>query len=82
MDRRVTAIKKDRFGNIAALCNPGESWSPRRITDVAKDISTNERSYYVQDSGRRVYVKLVSGGTLQTTKDAASGHSLGNLPTC
>jgi hypothetical protein len=81
MDRRITAIKKDRSGNIVALCNPGESWSPRRAADVAKDIGTSERSYYVQVSGRRIYVKLISGG-LQTTKDVASAHNLGNLPVC
>jgi len=82
MDRRVTAVKKDRTGNIVALCNPGESWSPRRTTDVAKDIGSSQRSYYVQVSGRRVYVRLLSGGSLQTTKDATSGHSLVNLPIC
>jgi hypothetical protein len=82
MDRRITGIKKDRFGNIVALCNPGQSWSPRLAVDVARDIGTNERSYYVQVSGRRIYVKLVSGGSLQTTKDASSAHNLGNLPVC
>jgi hypothetical protein len=28
MDRKVTAIKKDRKGNIVALCNAGQRWSP------------------------------------------------------
>lgn len=80
MDRRIKAIKKDRTGKIVAFCNPGESWSPRRTADVVKDISSNERSYYVQELGRRVYVRLLSGGLLQTTKDAASGNNLSNLP--
>ena len=82
MDRRITAIKKDKKGNIVALCNPGETWSPRRKADVVKDISRSERSYYVQELGRRVYVRLLSGSLLQTTEDATNGNSLSNLPTC
>lgn len=81
MDRRVRAIKKDRRGNIVALCNPGESWSPRPAVDVMKDISRNERSYYVQELGRRVYVRLLSGRVLQTTEDTSNANSLTNLPT-
>ena len=82
MDRRIKAVKKDRNGKVVAFCNPGESWSPRRTADVAKDISNNQRSYYVQELGRRVYVRVLSGGRLQTTKDAASGNHLSNLPSC
>jgi hypothetical protein len=82
MDRRIRAIRKDRNGNIVALCNPGESWSPRRVADVVRDISSWKRSYYVQELGRRMYVRLLTGGVLQTTQDPASQNSLGNLPTC
>jgi len=81
MDRRIKAVKKDRKGNIVALCNPGESWSPRRAVDVAKDINRGMKSYYVQELSNRTYVRLLSGNLLQTTKDAANGNSLGNLPT-
>jgi hypothetical protein len=81
MDRRVKAIKRDRKGNIVALCNPGESWSPRRTVDVVKDIARNQRSYYVKELERRTYVRLLPGGVLQTTKDADSKNNLGNLPT-
>lgn len=81
MDRKITAIKKDRNGNIVALCNPGESWSPRSAAEVIKEIKRSERSYYVQQLGRRVYVGLVSG-VLRTTEDAASANSLSNLPVC
>jgi hypothetical protein len=80
MDRRVRAVKKDRDGNIVALCNPGQSWSPRKKTDVVSDISGNRQSYYVKELARPTYVKVVSGN-LQTTKDATSGNSLSKLPT-
>jgi hypothetical protein len=82
MDRRVRAVKKDRKGNIIALCNAGESWSPRRTADVVKDIKHNERSYYIQEVGRRSYIRLHDKGVLQTKQDAATENSLSNLPTC
>jgi hypothetical protein len=79
MDRRITAVKKDRQGNIVALCNPSESWSPRKAIDVMKDIGSGMKSYYVQQLPKRTYLRLISGN-LQTTKDATNGNSLTNLP--
>ena len=81
MDRRITSAKRDRSGNVVAYCNPGESWSPRRIADVMKDIRDNKKSYYVAELGRRTYVRLASGKSLRTTEDAASGNHLDRLPT-
>lgn len=80
MDRKVTAAKRDRSGRIVALCNPAEKWSPRRSADVVKDIQLNKKSYYVEETPRRKYVRVVSGGVLQTTTDATSKNSLERLP--
>jgi hypothetical protein len=79
MDRRVKATKKDKNGDIIALCNAGESWSPRRKADIIKDITGNKRSYYVEEAARRVYIR-VAGDSLQTSKDAASVNHLEKLP--
>jgi hypothetical protein len=79
MDRRIRSTKKDRAGNIVALCNPGEAWSPRRAADVIKDIQSNKQSYYVEELARRKYVRVVAGG-LQTTADETSGNHLHKLP--
>jgi hypothetical protein len=79
MDRRVRSTKKDKNGNIIALCNAGESWSPRRKADIIKDIGSNKRSYYVEEAARRVYVR-VTGDSLQTTPDASSVNHLEKLP--
>ena len=81
MDRRVKTIKKDRSGNIVALCNAGEAWSPRKTTDVIKDINGNKSSYYVKQSERRKYVRVVGGKSLQTTAEEANENNLDNLPT-
>jgi hypothetical protein len=80
MDRRVKTAKRDRGGNIVALCNVGQSWSPRRTQDVVRDIKSGKKSYYVQAGGRRRYVRTVSG-VLQTTLDAEDETNLARLPT-
>ena len=80
MDRRVTATKTDRNGNITALCNAGQSWSPRRTEDVLRDINSGKKSYYVQEQPKRSYVRAVSG-ELQTTADATDKNHLTELPT-
>jgi len=81
MDRRVRTTKKDRSGNIVALCNSGQSWSPRRARDVLRDITSGKKSYYVQNtSGKRSYIRAVSG-VLQTNTNAADENNLARLPT-
>lgn len=79
MDRKVTATKKDRKGNIVALCNPGQSWSPRRVQDVLNDIRAGIKSYYVQELPNRVYVRALRG-KLETTADETSRNNLERLP--
>ena len=61
MDRLIKATKKDRNGNIISLCNPGQSWSPRRTQDVVRDINSGRQSYYVQEQDRRSYLRSISG---------------------
>lgn len=80
MDRRVRMTKKDGNGNIIALCNPGQPWSPRRTVDIIKDINGNKTSYYVKESERRKYIRVVSGTSLKTTTDETSANHLNNLP--
>lgn len=80
MDRRVRMTKRDAKGKIVALCNPGQPWSPRKVADIIKDINRNKSSYYVKESDRRKYVRVVSG-SVETTTDASSANNLQNLPT-
>jgi hypothetical protein len=81
MDRRIKATKRDAKGNVVALCNPGESWSPVSTDIVLRDIKSARRSYYVQELPRKVFVRAAPGNTLQTTLDKASKNNLNNLPT-
>jgi hypothetical protein len=80
MDRKVTAVKKDRNGNIVALCNPGQSWSPRSKKDVVSDIRAGRKSYYVEQVPRRAYLRAVSGGVLQSKAGADARNSIEKLP--
>jgi hypothetical protein len=79
LDRRVRTVRRDRDGNIVALCNSGANWSPRRKSDVIRDILENKKSYYVQEQERRSYVRVVDGDKLRTTRDVASANSLEKL---
>jgi hypothetical protein len=81
MDRKVTAVAKDRSGKVTALCNPGQSWSPRRVQDVLKDIRAGRKSYYVEQVPRRSYLRAIAGGKLETSATAASKNRLDCLPT-
>ena len=79
MDRRVRSVKRDKRGNIVALCNSEAQWSPRRKAQVIRDILDNKTSYYVQEQERRSYVRVLDGETLRTTRDTTSENSLENL---
>ena len=79
LDRRVKSTKRDGAGNIVALCHPTASWSPRRISDVLRDISAGTRSYYIEEQERRRYVRVVSGPP-RATLDETSQKWLDVLP--
>ncbi len=80
MDRRIKTTQKDAKGNVVALCNSGESWSPVSKDVVLRDIKNARRSYYVQELAQKVYVRASRNDTLQTTLDASSKNNLDNLP--
>jgi hypothetical protein len=49
------------------------------MSDVIGDINANKRSYYVQESERRTYVRVFEGA-LRTTTDTKSRNHLDALP--
>jgi hypothetical protein len=86
MDRQVTRSGKDRDGDITALCNSGEYWSPRKKWDAIHDIESGTHTYFVRQPGTtRTSVRVVNspnGKYLRTTADAADANNLDNLPDC
>ena len=84
-DRKVTQSGKDPDGDITALCNPGQSWSPRRKKDAISDIESGTHSYYVMSGSQRVDIHVVkgtSGKYLRTDPDKTSSNNLDDLPDC
>ena len=84
-DRKVTKSQKDIKGDIIALCNFGEWWSPRSKSDAINDIESGDHTYYVQDSLGRSDIHVVNGQSgkyLRTDPNGKSSDNLDDLPDC
>ena len=57
--RLVTENKISFSGNIIALCNPYESWSPRYKHDVIRDIENNLYNYFMMVGGKNINLKVM-----------------------
>ena len=84
--RTVTATRKDRNGDITALGNFGELWSPRLAPDAIDDIVEKRHAYWVNwPDGLRTEVRVVRGSTgpyLRTDRDDTTHNNLDDLPDC
>ena len=85
-DRQVTHSRKDKDGDITALCNPGEWWSPRLKHDAIDDIENHRHTYFVKvPNANRADIHVVpgpSGKYLRTDSDRTSRNNLDDLPDC
>jgi len=83
IERRVTKSRKDDEGDIIALCNPRELWSPRFKWDAISDIEDQSQRYYVQVGYNKVYIHVVSdpikGKYLRTDPDSTDSNNLDDL---
>ena len=85
--RTVTASRKDEDGNITALCNENEDWSPRMKDDAVDDINNRDIVYESLGpiSGARAKVLARTSRTgwyLTTAPDRETDNNLDNLPDC
>lgn len=86
--RIVTHSRKNQDGDILALCNPGQDWSPRRKNDAINDIGSRLHDYYVNVQGEgRVRILVVPNPTtgrrhLRTHRDGRRRNNLDSLPNC
>ncbi|NQV18664.1 MAG: DUF3892 domain-containing protein [Armatimonadetes bacterium] len=85
-ERKVTHTQKDNDGDIIALCNPDETWSPILKADAIRDIESQSSRYYVQVGYNKVYIHVVSdqikGKYLRTDPDCTDSNNLDDLPDC
>lgn len=84
--RYVNKSRKDRDGDITALCNSAESWSPRLKADAIRDIDGGTHQYYVSwTDGKVTEIKVVNGQSgkyLRTDHDNTTRNNLDDLPDC
>jgi len=85
-DRQVRQTRKESTGDITALCNPHEYWSPRQRADAIQDIEDKIHTYYVLwPDGKRTEIRVVSGANgkyLRTDRDTTTRNNLDDLPNC
>lgn len=58
-DRLVIKTRKGYDGDILALCNPDESWSPRFKHEAIQDIETKLHNYFVEVEKEQVNISVV-----------------------
>jgi len=84
--RAVIRSGKDHYGDITALCTPGQPWSPRLKADAINDIDGGLHSYYVPWSdGLETEIRVVNGPRgryLRTDRDTTTKNNLDDLPNC
>lgn len=84
-ERAVTQSRKDKDGDITALCNPSATWSPRRKADAISDIELGVHRYYVPWPEGPTQIRVVNGPTgkyLRTDRDSTPRNNLDDLPDC
>ncbi len=81
-ERRVRQTGKDPDGDITALCNTGELWSPRSKADAVSDIKSGLHKYFVDEAGTHTEVYVTIDGHLKTVADGTHSNNLDNLPDC
>lgn len=83
-DRQVLRSRKDKDGNITALCGDGY-WSPRLKADAISDIELKLHTYHVGSGPSRVDIHVVNGASgkyLRTDPDKTTRNNLDDLPDC
>jgi hypothetical protein len=84
-ERKITQTRKGYAGDILALCNPDESWSPRFKNDAIRDIESNLHNYYVEVNNDRIniLVEIKRGSKrLVTNKQELLTNKLEQLKDC
>lgn len=84
--RKISKTKKDSDGDIIALCNPGEPWSPVSKDQAIREIDGGMHEYYTDILGQRAKIIVVKDHNgkkfLRTDKDSSTSNNLGELPNC
>lgn len=85
MERQVLGVVRDPAGDVLAVCDPGQPWSPRGKQDVIDDIRSGQHSYVAVWEIHRALLHVVEGSTgpyLRTSPDESTRNNLDDLPDC
>ena len=85
-DREVTRTRKDKDGDIVALCNSKEVWSPKLKSMAILEIEEKIHRYFVKVDREEVDIHVVNdrlkGKYLRTDPDKTTINNLDDLPDC
>lgn len=82
MERRITHVRRDRWGVTTNVAWPGV-WEAT-VSQAISDIESRRVAYYVQWPEKRTEVRVVNGATgkyLRTDRDSTTRNNLDDLPT-
>ena len=86
VDRQVTKTRKHEEGDILALCDDADFWSPRAKQDAITEIESGLYRYFVSwPDGKETDIHVVQGPTgkyLRTDRDDTLKNNLDELPDC
>lgn len=83
-ERIITSIRVDHDGNIVALCNENERWSPLKSKEVLYDLEKDLHGYHVDWGYGHSPITVTLGPMgkyLRVDRDCSSRNNLYDLPT-
>lgn len=85
-NREVTKTIKNQYGEVVALCNDAELWSPKLRSIAIPEIELNINRYYVKNGDGEVEVQVKNGDGIKKVLITDPSNSdfdlLQNLPDC
>jgi len=85
-NREVTKTIKNQYGEVVALCNDAELWSPKLRSIAIPEIELNINRYYVKSGNNEVEVQVKNGDGIKkvliTDPSIIDSDLLQNLPDC
>jgi hypothetical protein len=78
-DREVTLVLKTRSGDILALCNPEEDWTPKSKKSAIYEIENGIHRYYIKIENREIAIcidTLLKGKFLIARDDGSDENFL------
>ena len=84
-DRAIRQSRKDSDGDITAIGDAGQYWSPVLKADAIHHIESGIHRYYVPWTSGNTWIRVVNGPTgkyLRTDRDDTNRNNLDDLPDC